>query len=53
MPVRHDERGRVDDPAVQLHLTAQATKTVSVRLDLITMKQAVDDRDVDAGLAPA
>jgi len=47
VPVRHDERASVEDSAVRLHLTRQASKSVQVALELVTPEVVRYDSEVD------
>ncbi len=47
------QRRAVKHPAVQVHLPCEATRAVSVGLDLEPVENAVDKRDIDANLTSA
>jgi hypothetical protein len=49
----NDEGCPVQDHAVDGGLTGQTPQAVAIGLDLVTVEQAVDDRDVDTNLPSA
>jgi hypothetical protein len=53
MPLPYNKGNQIEDSAVQVCLTDQASQTVSVRLDLVPVNAAIDDGKVNAHSAAA